>query len=142
MILRYLGRKYGLYPKTESDLQRAELIEQQIGDVFGGFARTLFTAGVEKAREETNKNFPVQLKAISDFLGQHEYFAGESITYVDFRVFDALDMFTLWEPSCLDGLDNLKAFMKRVRDLPTIAEYLASGDQPDKVFGLNSPWKV
>ena len=43
----------------------------------------------------------------------HSCFVFLQLTYVDFLVYDVLDMHRIFEPKCLDAFPNLKDFISR-----------------------------
>ena len=48
------------------------------------------------------------------------------ITYVDFLMYDLLDIHSKFEPTILDEVANLKAYHDRIERLPTVAAYMKS----------------
>nr|QST14957.1 GSTmu3bc1 protein [Diaphanosoma celebensis] len=125
-ILKYLGRKHGLAPKKETEQIRVDLTEAEAMDVRSKWAVTLYSPDYDKLREEYVKNFINKCKEFSAFLGSHMYFAGETLTYVDFLMYEILDTHCLLEPKALEGLDNLTAFCDRIRSLHNVAAYIKS----------------
>jgi glutathione S-transferase len=59
-------------------------------------------------------------------LGQKPWFAGNEITCADFVFYELLDQHKLFNPSLLDGLDNIKGFLSRFEELPAIKAYMNS----------------
>ena len=45
--------------------------------------------------------------------------SGDYITGTDFLVFETIDKYTVLEPTIIED-ENLKNFMQRIRDLPTM----------------------
>ena len=64
------------------------------------------------------KTIPEKMKLYSEFLGKRPWFAGDKITYVDFLVYDVLDVHRLFEPKCLDDFPNLKDYLARFEVMP------------------------
>ncbi|CAL1291052.1 unnamed protein product [Larinioides sclopetarius] len=128
-IMRYLARKLKLEPTTEEEHSRADLIEQQIADFRFGFTRICYSADFDKLKEEYLKNLPAQLKAFSNYLEKRQWFASQDkLTYVDFMVYEAFDHNRVLDPDCLNDYPNLKEFMDRFEELPTIQKYMQSPD--------------
>ncbi|GFQ68790.1 glutathione S-transferase Mu 1 [Trichonephila clavata] len=126
-IMRYLARKLKLEPETEEDHIRADLIEQQVADFRTGLTRIAYNPDFEKLKEEYLKNLPTQLKMFSDFLGKRQWFASQDkLTYVDFMIYEALDNHRILSPECLSEFPNLKEFMERFEEVPTIQKYMQS----------------
>ncbi len=59
-------------------------------------------------------------------MGDRAYFAGQRLTYVDFLVYELVEIHLIMAPEALDGLDNLKAFQERVASLDKVAAYIKS----------------
>ncbi|GIY41403.1 glutathione S-transferase Mu 1 [Caerostris darwini] len=128
-IMRYLARKLKLEPETEEDSILADLIEQQVADFRSGLVRIAYNPDFEKLKEEYLKNLPNQLKAFSEFLGKRQWFASQDkVTYVDFMTYEALDNHRVLSPECLNDYPNLKEYMDRFEELPTIQKYMQSDD--------------
>ncbi|GFU43806.1 glutathione S-transferase Mu 1 [Nephila pilipes] len=63
----------------------------------------------------------------SDFLGKRQWFASQDkLTYVDFMIYDTLDNHRILSSECLSDFPNLKEFMDRFEELPTIQKYMQS----------------
>ena len=48
------------------------------------------------------------------------------ITWLDFLVYDLLDIHRLLEPTALTDFSNLEAYQSRIEALPTVAAYMKS----------------
>ena len=83
--MRHLGHKYSLVAKDEKSLARQDMVEQQLSDLrWQRFISALiFTPDYEKAKSEIKTMLPEQLGMLSKFLGEHEWFTGNQLTYVD-----------------------------------------------------------
>nr|CAH0103004.1 unnamed protein product [Daphnia galeata] len=125
-ILKYLGRKHNLAPKTEEEHIRVDLIEAEAEDMRTKWSTLCYHADFEKMKPEYVKNAPVKLKEISAFLGSHPYFAGQNITYIDFLIYELMDQNSQLIPGLLDEFPNLKEFHARIGGLEKVASYLSS----------------
>ncbi|RWS23395.1 glutathione S-transferase-like protein [Leptotrombidium deliense] len=125
-IMRYLAMKHGLEGKDENEKIRIALIEQEILDYRSQFSGLCYNPEFSKLKDNYLQVLPNKLKALSAFLGNHEWFGGKHISYVDFVVYEWLDQHKLLEPNCLDNYSNLQQFTKRVESLPTIEKYMKS----------------
>ena len=72
------------------------------------------------------KSLPGKLSQFSAYLGDLDWFAGNSITFPDFVMYEQLDQHLILEPGCLDNFANLTSFVKRFEDLPNIKAYMNS----------------
>ena len=107
----------------------------------------------EKLKPGFLKEIPEKIKLFSEFLGKRPWFAGDKVswpavgagelsffpgsefgvhscfvllqlTYVDFLVYDVLDMHRKFEPKCLDAFPNLRDFISRFEVIPVNPLYL------------------
>lgn len=124
-IMRHIARKHDLCGSSEEEKVRVDLIENQMQDFRKQFTILCYGPKFEEKKPAYIENAKKGIQAISDFLGDHQFFAGDKITFVDFIVYEALDHHRLFEPSLVEA-DNLKAFLARIEALPAIAEYMKS----------------
>ncbi|GBL79814.1 Glutathione S-transferase class-mu isozyme 1 [Araneus ventricosus] len=125
-ILRYLAAKYGLDGKTPAEKLRVSLSEQQITDFRTSLARVCYDPNFENVKPEFVKRVPIQLKFVADFLGNRKFLAGDSLTYVDFLAYEALDFYLYLIPNVLADYPALKEYHQRIRNLPELQAYLKS----------------
>lgn len=71
-----------------------------------------------------NKTLPAKLAEFSEFLGEHQWFAGENITFVDFVMYELLDQHKELAPEVLGKYKNLMDFLDRFEKLNKIQEYM------------------
>ncbi|CAL1285173.1 unnamed protein product [Larinioides sclopetarius] len=141
-ILRYLAEKYGLDGKTPAEKLRVSLAEQQVIDFRTSLARVCYDPNFEKVKPEFLKRVPVQLKFVAGFLGNRKFLAGDSLTYVDFMAYDALDFYLYLIPNVLADYPTLKEYHQRIRNLPELQGYMKSSQytrwpifMPEAQFG-------
>ncbi|CAG2173095.1 unnamed protein product, partial [Oppiella nova] len=108
-ILRYLGRKHGLVARDETGLVRQDLIEQQFLDYRTGLTEIVhnkdnFESTKAKYIAET---LPQQLDQLSKFLGSHQWFVRQTLTYVDFLAYETLDWIRVLSAETLKKYHNL-----------------------------------
>ncbi|XP_050693147.1 glutathione S-transferase Mu 4-like isoform X6 [Eriocheir sinensis] len=140
-ILRYLARKYDLEGKTEEEKLRVDILANQAMDL----AKELFTVFIFEydRKPQLVKGLPVKMKQLSDFLGDRTWFAGERLTFVDFMLYEFLEVHRIVAPTCLDGASNLQRFLARVEALPSIKKYMASPSfMATPLFNKYSPYEI
>uniref|UniRef100_A0A8C0H122 glutathione transferase n=1 Tax=Chelonoidis abingdonii TaxID=106734 RepID=A0A8C0H122_CHEAB len=141
-ILRYIARKHKMAGESEEEIQRVDVLENQVMDFRLAFARMCYSPDFEKLKPEYLEQLPGKLKLFSQFLGDRKWFAGEKLTYVDFLMYDILDQTRLFAPKCLDQLKNLKDFLDRFEALEKIAAYMSSGRyMKAPIFWRSAQWK-
>nr|XP_025852246.1 glutathione S-transferase Mu 4-like [Vulpes vulpes] len=140
-ILRYIARKHNLCGETEEEKIRVDILENQAMDTSNEMARVCYSPDFEKLKPEYVKAIPDKMKLYSQFLGKRPWFAGEKLTYVDFLVYDILDLHRIFEPTSLDTFPNLKEFMARFEGLKKISAYMKSSRfLPHPVYTKIATW--
>jgi len=127
-ILRHIARKHDLCGKTEEEKARVDMLAEQSMDFRNGWVRLGYhTLGggqdFEAARASYLARLPTTLKQFEDFLGSRTWFAGPSISFPDFHMYELIDQHKLMAPECLKDCPNLKGFVDRFEALPQIAAY-------------------
>lgn len=128
-ILRYLGRKHGLAPKDEETVRRVEMLEHQASDIFWAAVRVCYSPDyTEEKRVQFLVDIAEKLRQVDNYLAKHGPFgAGKSVTYVDFFLYEALQVIKTMGPSTFrKGFPALEEYCQRVAALPGLKEYLAS----------------
>jgi glutathione S-transferase len=125
-IIRYIARKHNLMGTTDQEKARVDMVECQLEDFRKGFTSLCYSPDHDKLKPAYLNDLPGKLKLFSDFLGSNPYFAGSSLSYADFLVYEMLDQHKLFSPGCLDQYPNLKQFTERIEALPAIAAYMRS----------------
>ena len=140
-ILQYLARKHDLAGKTEKQKRRIDLIEQQLRSYRNTFIEATLDSNFEKARLVYLAKLPDVLRSLNEFLNERPYFAGNSITYVDFMAYEYIDQhYHLYHELFQDKYENLVEFLRRIESLPTIQEYQYSDNYIRWPSGLLIPW--
>lgn len=123
-ILRYLGRKHNICGKTEKERIRVDIIAEELKELRDGFIRLCYL-DYKMLRPKYKKELPKKLKPFQNFLGKNKFLAGEEVTYVDFVLYELIDVHNVMFPECLEKT-NLKDYHARVADLPKVKEFMAS----------------
>lgn len=125
-ILRYLARKHGLLGKDDHELNRQELALEEAIDLRRTLGATSYNRDFEKLKPAFLNQAIEKLKELNAFLGDNTWFAGSTLTFVDFVWFELLDVLTVLEPSVLTNFGKLKTFKENFEALPAIKKYLES----------------
>jgi len=125
-ILRHIARKHDLVGKTEKEKAMVDMMADQSMDFRNGWVRLCYNPDFNNVKETYLKSLPETLKRFSDFLGSKNWFAGDSLTFVDFHMYELLDQHKLLVPNCLKEFENMQSFMERFEALPKIAAYMKS----------------
>ena len=142
-ILRYIARKHDMCGKTDEEKSQVDMLEMIVFTLRNGFVGLCYHQDCEKYRNDYVKEVKDnRLPPFSRHLGSKKWLCGDNLTYPDFHFFEMLDQHLLFEPTILDGLDNLKEYHKRFAELPAIKAYRES--DRCMVHPVNNPtarWK-
>jgi len=131
-IMSYICRKNKvLMPKTDAEITQMEMMNGVIGDMRTGFTRLCYMPDSDTAMDTyTNtddgimgRNLPVWRRKMNKFLKQNAYCAGDSLTYADMNLFELLDAMQEIIPGCFDADENIKAYHKKIGEIPQIKAY-------------------
>lgn len=126
VILRHLARKHNLAGKTEADNLRVELLASQVRDYHIDFARICYNPDFAKLKDDYIKTLPDKLKALTAFLGDRKFAAGDYVTYVDFLLFEYLEGQSYLVKDLLKDSPVLEAYHKRILSLDAVDKYFKS----------------
>ncbi|XP_075242269.1 glutathione S-transferase B-like [Convolutriloba macropyga] len=127
-IMKYLGRKGGLYP-TGSDEEMAimEQTMETLMDFRVKFAMLCYRPGFEENKVEYLKNVTVALSQFEAWLGAgRKWLNGDNLFVGDFQFWSTLDYHECMEPTVLEAYPNIKKYKTEFESIPQIANYLAS----------------
>uniref|UniRef100_A0A8C2RJ88 glutathione transferase n=1 Tax=Capra hircus TaxID=9925 RepID=A0A8C2RJ88_CAPHI len=153
-ILRYIARKHNMCGETEEEKIRVDVLENQATDTVNDFIMLCYNpefsvsegsdgcfVSQEKLKPQYLTEIPGKMKLYSEFLGRRPWFAGDKLTFVDFLVYDVLDIHRIFEPKCLDAFPNLKDFISRFEGLKRISAYMKSSRfLPRPVYSKMAVW--
>ena len=125
-ILRYIARKHGLVGKSEAEKARVDMMADQYMDFRNGWIRLCYNSDFVNLKDDYLKELPKTLQRFSDFLGANPWFAGKSLSFVDFAMYEMLTQHKMLVPNCLLKMENIQKFLDRFEALPRIAEYMKS----------------
>lgn len=128
-ITRHLARKYALDGKDELEKCRIDMLEQQIHDYRSFAVENFFYESqrdFEKLKPGYLRDLVQKYQALSDYLGDRTWFAGNSLSYADFMAHEFLDQHNLLAKGSFDEFSNLVQFKARLESLPTVAKYMKS----------------
>jgi len=132
-ILRYLARKHNLMgfnwdKATEDQKALVDMLEQQTADLRMSYINyALSSAFVEFLFPEGYpESLPRQLAPMSKMLSSTggNYLFGDELSYVDFILFEVLEVFRMINENCLD--ETLSAYYDRIRNEPNIKAFMES----------------
>jgi len=126
-ILRHIARKHNLCGRTEEEMVRVDMAAEQVMDMRNNAVHLFYDrTGFEARLGEYIEKLQTTLKAISLFLGDRPWLAGDSLSFPDFHLYEMLDQHLRLDPQCLRLFTNLKNFHARFEKLEAIAAYKKS----------------
>lgn len=127
-ILRLIGRRHGLYGRTEEDALACDVAYDTVVDLRTPLSTLRFTPGWQDPAVRAKfvaETASAGLARVAKVLGDHAFIAGDAPTWADAYAYDTLDGFLGYWPDVLDAWPTLKAYHARVRALPQLQAYLA-----------------
>ena len=127
-ILRFIARKYNkeLLGKTETEMAMADMMAEESMDFRNGWVSLCYHPDFDNRKTAYLENLDKKLAQFSAFLGKKSWYAGETITFVDFVMYELIDQHRFLAPNCLKKFTNLEEYQTRFEELPKIAEYMKS----------------
>uniref|UniRef100_A0A2P2HXY9 glutathione transferase n=1 Tax=Hirondellea gigas TaxID=1518452 RepID=A0A2P2HXY9_9CRUS len=126
-ILRHLARKHGLYGSTEEDRIRVDVACGITHDVTFRFIRLCYDDKFEKLKDAYIADISGPVGKLAKLVADNRtYVLGDKISLADFLLFETIERFVAFMPTCLASFEHLSAFQARIADLPAIKTYRSS----------------
>ncbi|XP_043916994.1 hematopoietic prostaglandin D synthase [Protopterus annectens] len=125
-IARYIARETGLDGKSSLEKAQVDALADTINDLASLFPWK--EQDKEKKKQIIDNIFanvaPDVLKDLEEYLGDRQWFVGESVTWVDFYWEICITTLMSMSPSFAQSNPKLLALKSRVQALPAIAEWI------------------
>ncbi|XP_076444896.1 glutathione S-transferase P-like [Babylonia areolata] len=126
-ILRYLARKCDLYGSSTDEAARIDELNDGIEDLRNAYVKLIYQ-NYEAGKAEYIEKLPGHLKAFENLLAASKAdetgaAVGGKISFVDYNLFDLMDIHLLLAPGCLDAFPVLKGYYNKMLTRPKIAAY-------------------
>nr|XP_035950618.1 LOW QUALITY PROTEIN: glutathione S-transferase P-like [Halichoerus grypus] len=139
-ILRHLGCSLGLSGKDHREAALLDVVNDGVEDLRCKYVMLLYT-NYEAGKEEYLKAIPGYLKPFETLLSQNEggqaFIVGNRISFADYNVLDLLLIDQVLDPSCLDSLPLLLAYVTRLSARPKLKAFLASPEHVNRPINGN-----
>ena len=126
-MMRYVANKFAPAEFTGKDAHDKAIVDMvlsTLADIKGAATSHCYGSGDLEACKAIAFD---RLPAVSKFLGDKKFFAGDYITFVDFFVFEQIELFAFFTGGeILARYPNLGEFHKRITQQPRFGEYYAS----------------
>lgn len=127
--LRHLARKHGLYGKDDNERAQIDMLNDQQCDYREEYYRIIYKE-YETGKEAFIKGLPDKLAIFEKILGKNNngkgYFVGTKQSFVDYTIFDFLDILLVLHPPTLEDLPLLRSFHARMAAKTKISKYRLS----------------
>jgi len=154
-VLRYLGKKFNLFPTNPDDVTLCEIVEQELVDLRDRMSKTCYdpyNMGPFAPKSEVGKfDFDFMKKGyrarLSERIPKFEkmltkpFLLGDRPVYLDFLMYEFLDAFRRFIPEPFEGCENIIAYMKRFQELPNLKEWFESDKYKEGAY-INGPIAV
>ena len=141
-IIKFIARKNGLAPVTESEIEKCEMVEGVATGLRQQFGLMCYLPEFEKNKVNFFDNaLPGKLALFEKYLEKNKWIAGDRLTYVDFVLAEYLDQFFLMNPASGEKFKNVSAYLNRFFEMEKIAAYRQSKRfKPLPVNGVTAHW--
>jgi len=128
-IIRHIARKHDLLGKTPEEKTLAEQMAGVIEASRGALTRFCYSQiktaeNKEEAISAYMEGFSKRIATVSKYLETRQWSAGDTLTFVDFQVYEVVSEHMVIFDFQPDGV--LTSFMSNFENLPGIKEYMAS----------------
>ena len=126
-IIRYISNKWGGADFSGKDPKDKGIVDMLLGvvsDIKGAATGHCYASGDLEAVIKIGND---RMAAVSKFLGAKQFFLGDYLTFVDFFIFEQIELFA-WasKNEFLTRFPNLAEFHQRIIALPKFGEYYNS----------------
>ncbi|XP_072037247.1 glutathione S-transferase P 2-like [Amphiura filiformis] len=143
-ILRYLGRKHGLYGSNPKESAYIDMVNDGIVDRIEAVFRHAWSPNWETGKEEYIKTIPLWMGFFENCLKKvndgKSFIASETISFADYNMFHLINVLFKLLPTALDNFKILKAWYDRMSHRPGLAQFVKSEEnQRRRVMGTSNP---
>ncbi|OUM60333.1 hypothetical protein PIROE2DRAFT_13916 [Piromyces sp. E2] len=137
-ILRTFARAKGYYGENDEEKSKIDMMAGGIEDLRIQYSNLIYSPEFEAKKDKFMAKwvdrwlFCVNKLLSENNVGQY-YLVGKKISFVDFTMFEMLNLLTYLKDSCLEKYPLLQAYMKRIYERPNIKKYLESDRRFKKV---------
>ncbi|ESP04549.1 hypothetical protein LOTGIDRAFT_237303 [Lottia gigantea] len=126
-ILRYLGRKHGLYPTCEKEAYKVDMLNDGVEDLRVLYIKLIYN-NYDDGKADYIKELPARLKPFENILkvngaGESGFAANNKLSFLDYNLFDLLDNHVILHAGCLDDFPTLKGYYQSFKSRAKLAEY-------------------
>ncbi|XP_069089191.1 glutathione S-transferase P 1-like [Pleurodeles waltl] len=139
-IMRYLGRKHGLYGRNDKEAALIDMTSDGLDDLRTSYLRMIYL-DYDNGKAKYIENLPNQLAPFEKLLSQNNegrgFIVGSKISYVDYCMLDILQINLVLAPDSLKDFPLLAAHMDRIASRPKLKAYLESEARKNRPINSN-----
>ncbi|XP_032891546.1 glutathione S-transferase P isoform X2 [Amblyraja radiata] len=128
-VLRYLGRKYGLYGNNLKESAMIDMFNDGVEDLRLKYVILIYK-DYETGKDKFVKSLPDELKWFEKILENNnkgqKFIHGDQISFADYNLVDLLGNLEILAPGCLKKTPLIAAYNERVKSRPNLQAYLQS----------------
>lgn len=137
-ILRTFARAKGYYGENDEEKSKIDMMAGGVEDLRIQYSNLIYSPDFEARKDKfMNKWADRWLFCVNKLLSENNqgqyYLVGKNISFVDFSMFEMLNLLTYLKDNCLEKYPLLQAYLTRVAERPNIKKYLESGKRFKKV---------
>ncbi|XP_072045583.1 glutathione S-transferase P 1-like [Amphiura filiformis] len=131
-ILRYLGRKHGLYGSTPQEAGYIDMVNDGVEDLYVAVCNLVYNKWENGKEDYCNKTIPLWMGFYENCLKKvndgKSFIASEAISFADYNMFQVVDAHLKLLPTALDNFKVLRAWYDRIANRPGVAEFIKSAE--------------
>ena len=124
-IMKYIAHKYGshLLGGDATTIAKVEMVAGVVNDLKGAVTMPCYTGS---SAESITGNLLEKVRPIVEFMGDKKFLVGEEPTYVDFTMFELIELMQFVSQGALFvRYPKLEVYSNRITSLPRLCEYYA-----------------
>lgn len=125
-ICKYLARKCNLMPQTDEEIRNADMTEGALMDFKMLFFKLMFSENYNTEKEEYPAKMKAKLAVFEKIFTKNKWLIGNKMTWLDFVLYESLDVNCMFVPGLLDDFPKVQAYKKELDSLDNIAAYRKS----------------
>ncbi|CAK4672132.1 hypothetical protein LEN26_017312 [Aphanomyces euteiches] len=141
-ILSYIASKHDLIGRTPMEQARCAQLRDIALVLRDGWTRTFYATNIEPTLDIFKTKFlPAKLEPLNSYKAKHEWFSGDSLTYVDFTYFELFDELNKYDAALLKPYPALCDFVDKFETMsPHLNAYIKSDKHANLPVNNKMAW--
>ncbi|KAF0698372.1 Aste57867_10998 [Aphanomyces stellatus] len=127
-ILRHIASKHDLIGRTDAERATVAQMQDILVDMRTAWTRTFYSSNPEAVTDYfLTKYLPDKLKQLEAYLAKNEWLSGASLSFVDFVLYELLEVLHKFNSSVLKSYPSLALFLEKFEIIsPQVQAYVTS----------------